>query len=96
MPAPNQSGRNKFPLGRTVVTRGALSALSQDDILLSFLRHSVGDWGDLEAEDEAQNEKALATEGRLFSTYLSAMGIRFYVITECDRSVTTVLLPHEY
>ena len=96
MEAHDAPAESRFLLGKTVVTSGALSELSADDILLAFLRHAAGDWGDLEAEDEARNEKALMTEGRLFSTYLSATGGRFYVITECDRSVTTVLLPHEY
>lgn len=86
----------KFPLGKTVATRGALAQLTSDDILSALRRHIVGDWGELDRSDKAANENALAHEGRLFSVYRSASGIRFYVITEWDRSVTTVLLPHEY
>lgn len=85
-----------FPLGRTVATRGAAVTLTADDILLALSRHSAGDWGELDRMDKARNDIALASEGRLFSAYLSASGIRFYVITECDRSATTILLPSEY
>lgn len=86
----------RFPLGRTVATQGALGVLTPDDILGALKRHIQGDWGELEKEDMALNERALATEGRLFSAYSSASGVRFYVITEWDRSATTILLPHEY
>lgn len=86
----------RFSLGRTVATRGALAELSADDILLAFIRHSAGDWGDLDAEDKALNDKALVGEGRLFSAYHSTTGTKFYIITEWDRSATTVLLPSEY
>jgi len=85
-----------FPLGRTVVTPGALQSLTHDDIVHALTRHICGDWGELEEEDLAANERALLTEGRLVSVYSSASHVRFYVITECDRSFTTVLLPHEY
>ena len=93
---PNYVPAGKFPLGRTVTTRGALEALTHDDIINALVRHVQGDWGDLEDEDLAANERALLTEGRLVSVYSSASHVRFYVITECDRSFTTVLLPHEY
>ena len=96
MPADNADGTARFPLGSTRVTDGALTELSQDDILLAFKRHAAGDWGELEDEDLAGNERALLAEGRLVSVYSSASHVRFYVITECDRSATTVLLPHEY
>lgn len=85
-----------FPLGRTVATRGALSALTNDEILLALARHVRGDWGELDDEDQASNEVALQTGGRLLSVYFSAKHEKFYIITEWDRSVTTVLLPHEY
>jgi len=94
--APNYVPAGKFPLGRTVATPGALQDLTHDDIIAALTRHSQGDWGDLDEPDLAANERALLTEGRLFSVYTSASHVRFYVITECDRSATTVLLPHEY
>ena len=96
MPTRDRPGEELFPLGRTVATRGALTHLTHDDILLAISRHVTGSWGDLEIADKARNEQARATEGRLFSVYTSASGVRFYVITEADRSFTTVLLPHEY
>ena len=55
-----------------------------------------GDWGDCAPEDAAENEFALGKYLRLFSVYHSATGEKFWVITEADRSVTTVLLPEEY
>jgi len=86
----------RFLLGQTVATREALAKLSADDILQGFKRHSCGDWGELDDEDKKANDRALANDGRLVSAYRSAAGVRFYIITEHDRSYTTVLLPHEY
>ena len=86
----------KFPLGRTVATHEAREALTDYDIVLGLSRHHTGDWGDLDEADLAANERALLTEGRLLSVYSSTRHVRFYVITEADRSLTTVLLPHEY
>ncbi len=96
MPHHHDRSSGKFPFGLTVATQGALTHLTADDILLALGRHGAGDWGELEAGDKAANERALQTEGRLFSAYRSVTGTRFYVITECDRSATTVLLPQEY
>jgi hypothetical protein len=58
-------------------------------------RHQRGDWGDLCKEDKQTNEQALATGERIFSSYQLATA-KFWVITEADRSVTTILLPEEY
>ena len=86
----------KFHLGRTVATKGAVHSLSPDDILVALARHQNGDWGQLDDEDKQANERALLEEGRLVSRYVSVTGTPFYVITEWDRSLTTVLLPQEY
>ena len=86
----------KFNLGQTVATQGALHSLNPDEILVALARHQSGDWGELGDEDKGANERALLEEGRLVSKYLSVSGIPFYVITEWDRSLTTVLLPEEY
>ena len=86
----------KFCLGRTVATQGAIAQLTQEDILKSLARHQTGDWGDLCEEDRMANEQALRQEGRLVSVYYSADKVKFYIITEWDRSLTTVLLPLEY
>jgi hypothetical protein len=86
----------KFPLGQTVITRTALAVLTAADVASAIARHAAGDWGDLDAEDLAANEQALREGSRLFSVYHSSAGVKFYVITEWDRSVTTVLLPEDY
>jgi hypothetical protein len=87
-----------FPLslGRVVVTRGALYVLSHDDIRDGVDRHSAGDWGDCCATDAAENDFALTEQRRVLSLYRSPGGVKFLVITEADRSATTVLLPEEY
>ena len=86
----------KFSLGQIVATPNALSQIPNDEILVALSRHVRGDWGTLDAEDMQSTERALKGEGRLFSAYLSAQSIKFWIITECDRSVTTVLLPEDY
>jgi len=85
-----------FGLGAIVATPNALAHLAQDDILNGIRRHRAGDWGDLDAHDRNVNESALLEGGRLVSVYHSGGGVKFYVITEWDRSVTTVLLPEDY
>ncbi len=87
--------RPKFTLGQVVITPGAQKGLRPEDMLQSVARHAHGDWGNLCDEDRRQNEEALNRGGRLFSTYHSD-GKKFWIITEADRSVTTVLLPEEY
>lgn len=83
-------------LGNVVITPGALACLSIQDTSSALARHSRGDWGDLGQEDVRSNDRALEGGGRLFSAYNSAQGIRFWVITEWDKSLTTILLPEEY
>lgn len=90
------AGKGKFELGQMMATPGALDALTPDEILSALSRHVRGDWGDCGPEDAAENEFALGKYLRLFSVYHSAKGEKFWVITEADRSVTTVLLPSEY
>lgn len=87
-----------FELGQVVVTRGAADALSdinRHPVQLLAL-HVVGEWGCLPSEDIEANRRALERGSRLFSAYNFNEGARFYVITEWDRSATTVLLPEEY
>ena len=86
----------KVPLGRIVATPAALGAVSQPDLVAALRRHAVGDWGDLTPDDRAANDDALRSGERLLSVYQSATGTTFWVITEADRSVTTVLLPDDY
>ena len=86
----------KFPLGQTVMTSNAMEQLTPDDVLRSLMRHAAGDWGDVCPEDRQENELSLQKGYRLFSVYRSAAGVKFWIITEWDRSVTTVLMPEDY
>ena len=86
----------RFPLGHVVITPGANSDIPADEVQECLLRHAVGDWGDVSQEDWSTNDDALKNEARLMSRYLSQAGIRFWIITEWDRSVTTILLPMDY
>lgn len=86
----------RFPLGQTVITRGASAVLTMKDVFTALCRHSICDWGDVCPEDAQLNDGALSNGARVFSVYRSANGDRFWVITEADRSVTTFLLPEEY
>jgi hypothetical protein len=95
MPHHGADAAPRLELGRVLVTSGARAVLSDDEIDFALTRHRAGDWGDLEPEDAARNDVALLSEGRIVSVYFSK-GTRFYIITEWDRSITTVLLPHEY
>lgn len=86
----------KFPLGRCFITRNALEQLKNEDVLLAIRRHHAGDWGDVDEADREENELSLVQGLRLFSVYHTANGTKFWIITEADRSVTTVLLPEDY
>jgi hypothetical protein len=90
-----QGTRGRFPLGQLVVTRNAADRLTATEIAHGLHRHAAADWGDLAPEDIAENELALRDGFRLFSAYGQG-DHRFWVITEADRSVTTVLLPDDY
>ena len=85
-----------FPLGQTVITRNAQSQLNPEDVFVSLRRHAARDWGDVCLADRAENELSLKEGFRLLSSYTDRNGTKFWVITEGDRSVTTVLLPEDY
>src|SRR5262245_19162340 len=87
-----------FPLGRIVATPGALVALeAAEQAPHEFLaRHRRGDWGALSEEDRRENELSLRAGFRLLSAYHTRLGDTLWIITEADRSATTVLLPSEY
>lgn len=88
----------KFSLGQVVATPGALEALATNnqDALEFLNRHSTGDWGELDAHDWMENEYSLTHGLRLLSAYTLRDGTRLWIITEADRSATTLLLPSEY
>ena len=87
-----------FPAGQIVATPGALALLEQaNKSPLEFLsRHSRGNWGDLCQDDKAENEFSLKYGFRLVSSYQVMDTEKLWIITEADRSVTTLLLPAEY
>ena len=87
-----------FDTGFIVRTPGALLALIDAQLSETSLidRHMSGDFGELCAEDAAQNRRAVERGGRVFSSYQITPAIKVWVITEADRAVTTVLLPSEY
>ena len=87
-----------FPLGQIVATPGALAALERaKQTPTCFLaRHATGDWGELEPVDVAENEYSVAHGFRLLSSYKTEAGEKIWIITEADRSTTTLLLPEEY
>jgi len=87
---------SKFPLGEVVATANVIRQIQQIEIMQALFRHARGDWGALESEDIATNERALQMGGRLFSRYFSSQNLKFYIITEWNRSQTTILLAEEY
>ena len=86
----------KFSLGRTVATPNALANIPNGEIQNALSRHIRGDWGTLDAEDMRANEDALKQGQRLLSRYVTSKNRLFWIITEHDRSVTTVLMPEDY
>jgi hypothetical protein len=87
--------RPKFPLGQIVITANAQARLDPADVQQGLSRHARGDWGDIPPEDGELNQFGLKHGERLFSAY-GVGGNRFWIITERDRSVTTVLMPGDY
>ena len=88
----------KFSLGQVLLTPGATEALfTAQQVPPEFLlRHVHGDWGDLCAEDRQENARSLRVGSRLLSAYQTRREEKLWVITEWDRSATTLLLPQEY
>ena len=89
---------NIFGMGQIVATPGVLRELAAHGVNeWDFLRrHAIGDWGELSEEDREANASALETGARLLSNYPLPDGTRIWIITEADRSATTLLLPEEY
>jgi len=93
-----EGGPVRFELGRVVATPGALDAMEEAGTEPSELlrRHLVGDWGEVPKEDARENERSLRHGWRLLSSYPLRTGAKLWIITEADRSATTMLLPSEY
>jgi hypothetical protein len=85
-----------FPLGQVVITANARDKLHPADIPLALARHTRGDWGDVDDHDRRENEISVNQRLRLFSVYHDRNKTKFWIITEADRSATTILLPEDY
>ncbi|MFT3784753.1 MAG: hypothetical protein QM770_01125 [Tepidisphaeraceae bacterium] len=90
----NQAAR--FPLGTLYATPGVIEAVPHFEVMLALARHVRGDWGEVCDEDRAENDFAVDKHLRILSAYTAENGTRFWIITEADRSSTTLLLPDEY
>ena len=94
----------KFEMGRLVITAALQHDLEEsdtekdwhDEINLFVSRHLFGDWGDVDTHDGSVNDRAVVNGDRVVSAYTTTNGIKIWVITEWDRSVTTLLRPEDY
>lgn len=87
--------QSKFPLGQIVITPNAMTSVTAENINDGLRRHASGDWGNVCPEDAEQNNEALQIGERVLSAYGEGQQ-RFWIITERDRSVTTILMPEDY
>lgn len=85
-----------FTPGRLVATPGVLCAIPQRELHCALQRHVGRDWGEVSETDKRLNDRALKTGERLVSKYHTSDDRDFLIITEADRSATTVMLPEEY
>ena len=88
-----------FELGRVIATPDALDALQENNTNITelLIRHVGGDWGNLSDEDRLENEQSVKNGWRILSSYpINVRGGKVWIITEADRSATTLLLPSEY
>ena len=91
-----RNGSSVLALGKVVATPGVLAGVPRFIIDTALLRHASGDWGTVCKADWEQNDYAAGHNERVHSAYLAPDGTKFWIITERDRSCTTVLLPEEY
>jgi len=96
MTRPTESQDRSIELGATYITPSAWETLDREDVVIALGRHLREDWGDVCEADRLSNEIALRERFRLFSSYKDRNGAKFWIITEADRSMTTILLPEEY
>jgi hypothetical protein len=94
----NEQSSVLFPLGEVYLTIGAQDALEESNqAAIEFLaRHQKGDWGIVGKEDWKENELSVKEGFRILSSYKTSKGVKIWIITECDRSATTILLPEDY
>ena len=97
MPAiKNPKARQLLRTGRLAATPAVLDSDPKPELLSAFERHMRGDWGEVSESDWNANDLALRDGTRLLSVYRSSDDIKFWIITEADRSYTTILLPSDY
>lgn len=91
-------GNKTFPLGAVVATPAALRLLRDNGLtpMQLLLRHSTGDWSEMDKQDQEANSLAIKSGARLFASYDVTEQDRVWIITEADRSSTTILLPSDY
>ena len=90
----------KFQIGMTYMTRGINATVAEDkvftqEVMMCLQRHSQCDWGDVSEADKQCNDEAIQMGDRILSAYETTQG-RIWIITEADRSATTILFPDEY
>jgi hypothetical protein len=86
----------KFELGRLLASAGAMKVLREDEMLMALSLHAAGEWGEVCEDDKQANQDALRDgTTRILSAYTFRQA-RVWVLTEADRSATTILLPEEY
>ena len=86
----------RLALGQIVITANAASVLRSPEVALALRRHAAKDWGHLAPEDWTANDMAVKEGTRVLSSYQTEEGVTFWIITEADRSVTTLMLPEDY
>ena len=93
----------KFEMGRLVMTTNLQNTLMasdpegwQEELNLFVVQHLMGEWGEMSTEDVEINERGLVNGDGLHSAYTTRLGIKIWIITEWDRSITTCLLPEDY
>ena len=91
-----------FELGNVVMTRGVADEMAENEMFAKEVhaalgRYQSGDWGDMDEEDMVMNDMAVTSgEDRIFAAYNLSSGERVWIITEWDRSCSTILFPEEY
>lgn len=91
----------KFKLGRIIWTRGINDLVARNSVFVKFImdslkRHAIGEWGNLCSDDKKENEVAIEEGNRILSAYEADDQPKIWIITEADRSATTILFPDEY
>jgi len=86
---------SRFPLGEILATSTVIGCVSEADIRRAVFKHALGESGEFSEEERSKTKRAIENGARLFTAHESSDGVKFLVVTESDRSVTTVLLEHE-